>query len=177
MLGDSLSAEYGLSQGTGWVTLLASRLKSQSLNATVINASISGDTSSGGKTRLWSLIEKYHPSIVIIELGGNDGLRGLSLAATESNFRSMISIAQKNKAKVLLIGMRLPPNYGHTYTEKFAGLYARLAQETGSALAPFLLEGIADNLQLFQPDRIHPIAAAHPRMLDNVWPHLRSLLK
>src|ERR1019366_6879807 len=132
---------------------------------------------SGGKARLPSLLDQHHPAVVVIELGGNDGLRGLSLAATEANLRAMIVASQRTKAKVLLLGMQLPPNYGPDYTQQFHALYARLAKENQSSLVPFLLEGVADQPQLFQADRIHPIAAAHPIILDNVWPGLKPLLK
>lgn len=176
VLGDSLSAEYGLARGTGWVSLLEKRLKAENIDAVVINASISGETSSGGKSRLGGLLEKHHPAVVVIELGGNDGLRGLSIRASEENFRSMINAAKKSRAKVLLVGMQIPPNYGRDYTERFSNLYLKLAKETRSALAPFLLTGVADRPELFQPDRIHPNAQAHPIMLDNVWPHLKPLL-
>ncbi|MES2935822.1 MAG: arylesterase [Pseudomonadota bacterium] len=177
VLGDSLSAEYGLPRGAGWVSLLERKLQANKLNTAVLNASISGETSSGGKARIQALIDKHHPAVVVIELGGNDGLRGLSLAASESNFRSIISVAQKSGAKVLLIGMRLPPNYGRDYTEKFFQIYASLAKEANIALVPFLLEGIADKPDLFQPDRIHPLATAHPIMLANVWPFLMPLVR
>lgn len=176
MLGDSLSAEYGLARGSGWVNLLQNRLRSEKPGATVINASISGDTTSGGAARLPALLKKYQPAILIIELGGNDGLRGLSLAATETNLRTMIKVGQSAKAKVLLLGMRLPPNYGAAYTENFYALYGKLARETKAALVPFFLEGVAERDELFQADRIHPAAAAHPIMLDNVWPALKPLL-
>ena len=177
VLGDSLSAEYGLVRGTGWVALLQARLQAQKNDTVVINASITGDTTSGGKARLPSLLNQHHPAVVVIELGGNDGLRGLSLAATEANLRAMIVASQRTKAKVLLLGMQLPPNYGPDYTQQFHALYARLAKENQSSLVPFLLEGVADQPQLFQADRIHPIAAAHPIILDNVWPGLKPLLK
>lgn len=177
VLGDSLSAEYGLVRGTGWVALLEARLKSQSIDAAVVNASISGETSSGGKARLPTLLNKHNPSIVVIELGANDGLRGLQIDASKSNLHSMIVASQKTKAKVILVGMRLPPNYGSAYTENFFSMYAKLAKKTGAALVPFLFEGVEDNPTLFQSDRIHPTAAAQPTMLDNVWPHLRPLLK
>lgn len=177
MLGDSLSAEYGIARGSGWVTLLDERLKQEKIAAQVVNTSISGETTSGGNARLPSLLAQHRPDIVVIELGGNDGLRGLPLAATEANLQSMIVAAKKNKARVLLVGMRLPPNYGRDYTEKFFGMYAKLARAHQVALAPFLLEGIADQTQLMQADRIHPQAAAQPVMLDNVWPHLKPLLK
>lgn len=176
VLGDSLSAEYGLERGTGWVSLLEKHLQAENIDAVVINASISGETTSGGKSRLGALLEKHRPAVLVIELGGNDGLRGLSIRASEENFRSMINAAKKSGAKVLLVGMQIPPNYGRDYTERFSVLYLKLAKETRSALAPFLLTGVADRPELFQPDRIHPNAQAHPIMLDNVWPHLKPLL-
>ncbi|MFZ6644668.1 arylesterase [Undibacterium sp. TJN25] len=177
VLGDSLSAEYGLARGTGWVALLEQRLKQKNIAASVINASISGETTSGGKTRLPALLSKQHPDIVIIELGGNDALRGLALSASETNFRDMIAMSKAAKAKVLLVGMQIPPNYGRDYTEKFFSIYARVARETKTELVPFLLEGVADKPELFQADRIHMLAQAHPRILDNVWPHLQTLLQ
>ncbi len=177
VVGDSLSAEYGLARGSGWVSLLQNRLQAEKSDALIVNASISGDTTSGGKARLQTLLGQHHPAVVVIELGGNDGLRGLPLAATESNLRAMIASAQKAKAQVLLLGMKLPPNYGRDYTEQFFALFPKLARETRSSLAPFLLEGVADKPQLFQADRIHPSADAHPIMLQNVWPHLKPLLK
>ena len=177
VLGDSLSAEYGLARGTGWVALLEKRLAAEKIAATVINASISGDTSSGGAARLDALLAQHHPNIVIIELGGNDGLRGLPLEPTTQNFATMIKKSQQAQAKVVLVGMQIPPNYGRTYTEQFSAMYPTLAKQTKSVLVPFLLEGVADQPTLFQADNIHPKAAAHPRMLDNVWPYLKPLLK
>ena len=177
VLGDSLSAEYGLARGTGWVALLEKRLAAEKIAATVINASISGDTSSGGAARLDALLAQHHPNIVIIELGGNDGLRGLPIEPTTQNFATMIKKSQQAKAKVVLVGMQIPPNYGRTYTEQFSAMYPTLAKQTKSVLVPFLLEGVADQPTLFQADNIHPKAAAHPRMLDNVWPYLKPLLK
>ena len=177
VLGDSLSAEYGLARGTGWVALLEQRIQQNNIPVSVINASISGETTSGGKARLESLLKKYHPEIVIIELGGNDALRGLSLRASEKNFREMIQLSNIAKAKVLLVGMQIPPNYGKDYTEQFFSIYAKVAKETKSALVPFLMEGIANKPELFQTDRIHLLATAHPALLDNVWPHLQNLLK
>lgn len=177
VLGDSLSAEYGLARGEGWVSLLEKQLAEKNINAQVINASISGETTVGGKTRLPSLIEKYHPDIVIIELGGNDALRGLSLNASEDNFRAMISTAKKGKARVILTGMQIPPNYGKEYAQKFFSLYSMLAAEQKIILVPFLLEGIADSNDFFQTDRIHPVAKAHPVILNNVWQHLYPLLR
>lgn len=176
VLGDSLSAEYGLARGKGWVNLLQQRLHANKIDASVVNASISGDTTSGGAARLPALLKTHRPDILIIELGGNDGLRGLPLAATEANLRSMIKAGESAHAKVLLLGMRLPPNYGASYTEKFHALYGKLARENKTALVPFFLEGVASREDLFQPDRIHPVAAAHPIMLDNVWPVLKPLL-
>jgi acyl-CoA thioesterase-1 len=177
VLGDSLSAEYGLARGTGWVALLDQRLQQKKIAANVINASISGETTSGGKTRLPELLSRHHPDIVIVELGGNDALRGLALSASESNFRDMVAMSKASKAKVLLVGMQIPPNYGRDYTEKFFSMYPKVASDTKVGLVPFLLEGVADKPELFQADRIHPLAKAHPAMLDNVWPHLNSLLK
>ncbi len=176
VLGDSLSAEYGLARGKGWVTLLEQRLQQKNMPATVINASISGDTTSGGKARLSTLLEKHHPDVVIIELGGNDALRGLSLKASEDNFKAMIDMVKAQHSKVLLAGMRIPPNYGPDYSERFFSMYGKLAKANKIALVPFLLEGIAEKENLFQPDRIHPIAEAHPTILNNVWPHLLPLL-
>ncbi|MFZ6730440.1 arylesterase [Undibacterium sp. Ji42W] len=176
VLGDSLSAEYGLMRGKGWVALLEQRLQQKNIPATVINASISGDTTSGGKARLTSLLERHHPEVVIIELGGNDALRGLSLKASEDNFKAMIDMVKAQHSKVLLVGMRIPPNYGPDYSERFFSLYEKLAKANKIALVPFLLEGIAEKENLFQVDRIHPIAEAHPNILNNVWPHLQPLL-
>lgn len=177
VLGDSLSAEYGIARGTGWVALLDQRLKKHKRDFTVINASVSGETTSGGKTRLSALLEQFHPAIVIIELGGNDGLRGLPLAASEANLMAMIGNAQKAKAKVLLLGMRMPPNYGPDYTERFFAMYGKLAKESHAALLDFFLQGVAEKPDLFQADRIHPTALAHPVLLNNVWPFLEPLLR
>ncbi|HEY2254965.1 MAG TPA: arylesterase [Variovorax sp.] len=179
VLGDSLSAEYGLKRGEGWVPLMQQRLAEQKIPATVINASISGDTSSGGRSRLPSLLAQHRPTLVLIELGANDALRGLPLASTEDNLLQMTRAAQAAGAQVLLIGIQVPPNYGSDYTHRFEGIFTEVASETKAPLVPFLLKGIADApdaAQLFQADRIHPIASAQPRMLDNVWPALRKLL-
>jgi acyl-CoA thioesterase I len=176
VLGDSLSAEYGLPRGTGWVHLLQQQMKKDDVDVAVINASISGETTSGGNARLPALLAQYHPSVVLIELGANDGLRGLPLNAAKANLRNMITDSKKAGAKVMLVGMRIPPNYGRDYTEKFAALYSKLAQETNAALVPFLLEGVAGKPELFQNDRLHPIAAAQPIIVDNVWPRLKPLL-
>ncbi|CAN5342052.1 arylesterase [soil metagenome] len=177
MLGDSLSAEYGLVRGTGWVTLLQKRLQNAKSDTVIVNASISGETTSGGKSRLPALLKQHQPAVVILELGANDGLRGLSLRANEENLREMIESAKQAKAKVLLVGMRLPPNYGGEYANQFFALYAKLARETRSALVPFFFEGVASNGEMFQPDRLHPTAAAQPLILENIWPHLQPLLK
>ncbi len=177
VLGDSLSAEYGIARGAGWVTLLEQRLKAEQIDASIVNASISGETTSGGKARLSELLGQHRPSIVVIELGGNDGLRGLPLASAEANLRAMIQESQKAKAKVLLVGMQIPPNYGREYADRFSGLYQKLSKEAKVPLVPFLLEGVANRPQLFQADRIHPLAEAQPIMLDNIWPHLKSLLQ
>ncbi|PRC91673.1 arylesterase [Solimicrobium silvestre] len=176
VLGDSLSAEYGLARGTGWVALLEQRIQDKKLAVQVINASISGDTTSGGLARINDLLKKHQPTTVIIELGGNDGLRGLSLTASEQNFRAMIAASKTAKANVLLVGMQIPPNYGRTYTDQFSAMYGKIAKETKIPLVPFLLAGVADKPELFQADRIHLIAAAHPSILNNVWPYLLPLI-
>jgi acyl-CoA thioesterase-1 len=177
VLGDSLSAEYGLARGTGWVTLMENRLKTERIDASTVNASVSGETTSGGRARLPALLDRHRPSVVIIELGGNDGLRGLPVKSTEANLNVMITAAQKANARVLLVGMQIPPNYGRAYTEQFAAMYAKTAREHKTPLVPFLLQGVADQEQLFQADRIHPTAGAQPIMLNNVFPHLKPLLK
>jgi acyl-CoA thioesterase-1 len=177
VLGDSLSAEYGLARGTGWVTLMENRLKTERIDASTVNASVSGETTSGGRARLPALLDRHRPSVVIIELGGNDGLRGLPIKSTEANLNVMITAAQKANARVLLVGMQIPPNYGRAYTEQFAAMYAKTAREHKTPLVPFLLQGVADQEQLFQADRIHPTAGAQPIMLNNVFPHLKPLLK
>ena len=176
VLGDRLSAEYGLVRGTGWVPLLQKRLQEEKVDADIVNASISGETTSGGKARLSGLLKKHRPSIVVIELGANDALRGLSLAGTEANLRAMIIESQKAHAKVLLVGMQIPPNYGSDYAKAFSTMYPRLARETKSSLVPFFLEDVASKPDLFQADRIHPTAAAQPLMLTTVWPYLKPLL-
>ena len=180
VVGDSLSAEYGLKRGQGWVALLEQKLKNQKLSAKVVNASISGDTTSGGLSRLAPLLAQHRPSHVIIELGGNDALRGLSLSLTENNLGKMTQAAQKVGAEVLLLGMQLPPNYGGDYGTKFADIFATVAKAHKAALVPFLLKGVADGAnptEMFQNDRIHPKADAQPIMLVNVWPELEKLLK
>ncbi len=180
VLGDSLSAEYGLKRGSGWVALLEQKLAAQKMPAQVVNASISGDTTSGGRSRLGALLAEHRPTHVLIELGANDALRGLPLALTQDNLDQMTRSAQQAGAKVLLIGMQMPPNYGKDYGARFAALYAGVAKANKAALVPFLLKGVADvpdSLRLFQADRIHPTEAAHPQLLANVWPVLQRLLK
>jgi len=180
VVGDSLSAEYGLPRGAGWVALLEKRLAGEGIAATVINASISGDTSSGGRSRLPALLKQHRPSHVVLELGGNDALRGLPLAMTRENLAQMVRASREAGARVLVVGMQVPPNYGRQYGKDFAALFATVAKAGGAALVPFLLEGVANGPNseaMFQPDRIHPVAAAHPAMLSNVWPVLVPLLK
>lgn len=177
VLGDSISAEYGLPRDSGWVSLLQTRLSDDKLPVSVVNASISGETTAGGLTRLPGLLQQHKPAVLIIELGGNDGLRGLSLAATQSNLREMIKSADRMGARVLLLGMRVPPNYGPDYSKRFAAMYQGLARERNVKLVPFLFAGLEDTERFFQQDRIHPNQRAQTVMLDNVWPSLRSLLK
>lgn len=219
VLGDSISAEYGLKRGTGWVALLENRMAEsvnwtekprkstktesnkivpQATNTpatgikeptngplfTIINASISGDTTSGGRSRLAPLIDMHHPTHVIIELGANDALRGLPIAMTEDNLSAMTQTALKSGAKVLLLGMQIPPNYGADYTRQFSASFAKVAKTNKAGnhvgLVPFMLKGVADSpdyAKLFQADRIHPTEAAHPRILANIWPELQKQLK
>ncbi|KPF48377.1 arylesterase [beta proteobacterium AAP121] len=180
VVGDSLSAEYGLARGTGWVALLEARLAREGIAAAVVNASISGDTTSGGRARLPALLAQHKPSVVVLELGGNDALRGLPLAQTQANLTAMAQAAKAAGARVLITGMAVPPNYGRQYGEAFTALFATVAKAEGAALVPFLLAGVADGPDadaMFQADRIHPKAEAHPRMLANVWPALRPLLR
>jgi acyl-CoA thioesterase-1 len=177
VLGDSLSAEYGLTRGSGWVALLEQKLKAEKIDATIVNASISGETTSGGRTRLPALLAQHHPALVVIELGANDALRGLPLAAAEANMRAMVELARKNKAQVLLVGMRMPPNYGRDYTERFFGMYKTVATQLKAPLVPFMLEGVAEKPALFQADRLHPTAQAHPAILANIWPKFLPLVK
>jgi acyl-CoA thioesterase-1 len=177
VFGDSLSAEYGLPRDTGWAKLLANRLAKEAPQYSVVNASISGETTSGGRTRLPALLQQHAPSVVILQLGANDGLRGLPLASMRDNLTAMVESSRSSGAQVLLIGIRIPPNYGREYAERFAGIYAQLASAQKVALVPFLLEGFADDLDYFQADRIHPNERAQPRMLDTVWPKLAPLLR
>ncbi len=179
VLGDSLSAEYGLKRGTGWVALLEQRLAAEKKGTRLVNASISGETTAGGRSRLPALLAQHQPTHVLIELGGNDALRGLSLAATEDNLSQMTLAAQKAGAKVLLVGMQVPPNYGRDYADRFGSLFRAVAQKHQAALVPFFLQGVAnlpDATRLFQADRIHPTEQAQPILLDNVWPVLKKQL-
>lgn len=179
IVGDSLSAEYGLPRGSGWVAMLAERLQRTHPGAGVVNASISGETTAGGRTRLPALLAQHSPSHVVIELGGNDALRGLALEATAHNLQAMASAARKAQAKVLLLGMQMPANYGAAMTRAFAQMYPRVARASGAALVPFFLKGVADDADpalWFQADRIHPNAQAQPLLLANVWPHLKGQL-
>jgi acyl-CoA thioesterase I len=179
VVGDSLSAEYGLRRGTGWVPLLEKQLAAEKKNARVVNASISGDTTSGGRSRIGPLLAQHKPQAVVIELGGNDALRGLPLDMTEQNLVAMTQAAKKSGAKVLLLGMQMPPNYGAKYGATFAGLFGKVAKAENVALVPFLLKGVADVEEapaLFQSDRIHPNEKAQAKMLANVWPELKKLI-
>jgi acyl-CoA thioesterase-1 len=175
VVGDSLSAAYGMEVPSGWVALLGKRLKQEKPGYRVVNASISGDTTASGLARLPRLLAEHKPALVIIELGGNDGLRGLSLEQMKHNINAMVAKAKTRRARVLLVGVQLPPNYGRSYTERFQSIFREIATEQGVALVPSLLEGVATRDDLMQPDRIHANAGAQPRLLENVWPHLRPL--
>ena len=180
VLGDSLSAEYGLKRGTGWVPLLEKQLSSEKKAAQVVNASISGDTTSGGLSRLPALLARHKPAVVVIELGGNDALRGLPLDMTEKNLSTMTQASKKAGARVLLVGMQVPPNYGSAYAAAFSGLFSKIAKAEKVALVPFFLKGVADvadPVVNFQADRIHPNEQSQARMLANVWPELKKLVK
>lgn len=180
VVGDSLSAEYGLRRGSGWVALLEERLERQFPGSQVVNASISGDTTSGGRSRLPALLKQHSPTHVIVELGGNDALRGLPLSMTQQNLKAMAEAANAAGAQVTLVGMQVPPNYGGAYAGRFAALFADVARETKSALVPFLLAGVADGpkaAEAFQADRIHPNESAQQAMLDNVWPVLLTQMR
>ncbi len=180
VLGDSLSAEYGLARGTGWVALLGKQLAQDKLAVSVVNASISGDTTSGGRSRLPALLKQHRPSHVVIELGGNDALRGLPLQMTQDNLQAMARAVKAAGARVMILGMQMPPNYGARYGQDFSALFATVAKDEGAALVPFMLAGVADSPQadsLFQPDRIHPKAEAHPRILETVWAVMKPWLR
>jgi acyl-CoA thioesterase I len=177
VMGDSLSAAYGLSASQGWVALTADRISKQKPGWRVVNASISGETTAGGASRMAAELQRHRPAVVVIELGANDGLRGLSLKQTRDNLEKMIQAAQVAKARVLLVGMRIPPNYGPDYTRGFEDNYTALAKKHQVALLPFLLEPIALDRDAFQADNLHPVANAQPKLRDHVWKALEPLLK
>lgn len=180
VVGDSLSAEYGLKRGSGWVALLQARMQAERPGTALVNASISGDTTSGGRSRLPALLRQHRPTLVVIELGGNDALRGLALPHTRDNLTHMVRAAKAAGAAVLLLGMEMPPNYGAQYGKTFRDLYPEVAKAEGVALVPFFLTGVADvpnAPQWFQSDRIHPNERAQPVMLANVWPALAKLIR
>lgn len=169
VFGDSLSAEYGLRRGSGWVALLQDRLRKEGFPHRIVNASISGETTAGGLVRLGAVLKKHRPDLVILELGANDGLRGLPIAQTRNNLDAMVSAARDAGARTLMVGIRIPPNYGIDYTRQFDGLFTGLARQRQLSVVPFLLEGVADNPSLFQADALHPNEQAQPKMLANVW--------
>lgn len=177
VFGDSLSAGYGLPGGKSWPALLAERLKNEKSDYAVVNASVSGETSSGGRARLPGALRQHKPVVVILELGANDGLRGLPLKTLEANLSAMIADSQKAGAKVLLLGMRLPPNLGPDYTRQFHQIYGEVAKRHRTALIPFFLEAIAANPEMFLPDALHPTAQAQPYILETVWGGLKGLLR
>jgi acyl-CoA thioesterase-1 len=176
VFGDSLSAGYGVPPGRGWVDLLKARLHHEGVVLPVVNASVSGETTQGGVTRIRRVLDRHAPVVVVLELGGNDALRGLPLQRTKANLQEMIAASRAAGARVLLLGMRIPPNYGPVYTQAFRTLYRELHEETGVPWVPFFLEGIALDPSLMQDDGIHPAPAAQKRLLENVWPALRPLL-
>lgn len=176
VLGDSLSAAYGMELKQGWVHLLEQRLQQKNLHSHVINASVTGDTTAGGLKRLPTLLQEYQPYLVIIELGGNDGLRGYPLGQLHKNISAMIEISHNSGAEVLLLGIRIPPNYGRRYSEGFFNSYAKLANTSQTALVPFFMAGVGDNVELMQADGIHPNAKAQTQLLENVWAQLDALV-
>ena len=186
VLGDSLSAEYGLKRGSGWVALLDARLQAlgsktakptRKMTTTVFNASISGETTSGGKSRISELLSKHRPNYVLVELGANDALRGLPLTSTEANLKFIVQESKKMGAKVLIIGIQIPPNYGKTYMEQFAAVFTGLAKTEQTGLVPFLLDGFADKPERFQADRLHPNESAQEQMMETVWKGFAGMLK
>jgi acyl-CoA thioesterase-1 len=177
VFGDSLSAAYGIPRESGWAALLAQRLQTTHPDYQVVNASVSGETTAGGLTRLPTLLQTHKPQLTILALGANDGLRGLPLQQTARNLENMITLAQKQGSKVLLVGMQLPPNYGAAYTSKFQNLFRDVAKKKKVRLLPFLLDGIATQANLFQADGLHPTAQAQPALLNNVWRELAPMLK
>lgn len=177
VFGDSLSAAYGISQKQGWVTLLGERIRQEQANYNVVNASISGETSAGGANRIERALAQHQPAIVVLELGANDGLRGLPIAQMKANLTAIIAASHKANARVLLVGMRMPPNYGAQYTEEFANAFAELSRKHQTGLVPFLLAPIAQSRNYFQSDGVHPTADAQPLLLEAVWKELRPLLR
>ena len=176
IVGDSISAGYGLAAGQVWVSQLEAKLKAEHYPHRVVNASISGDTMAGGRSRLSNLLKEYKPAVVVIELGGNDALRGQPLAATRANLDAMVAASQASNAKVVVVGLQLPPNYGPRYVSEFNALFADVAKARKTAFVPYLFEGFGEDLAWFQPDRVHPTAEAQPKMLATVWPALKPLL-
>lgn len=174
--GDSLSAAYGIAEKRGWVALLAERLKRERLDYNVVNASISGETTSGGLNRIAKVLAQHEPALLILQLGGNDGLRGLPVAQMKNNLSAMVRQAQKAGARVLLVGIRMPPNYGPDYTREFESAFVEVAKRHRTALVPFVFEGMGEDFAKFQPDRIHPTESAQPILLENVWKALKPLL-
>jgi acyl-CoA thioesterase-1 len=177
VFGDSLSAAYGIRPEQGWVVLLTQRIKGQGYGYDIINASVSGETTSGGLQRLPRALELHKPAIVVLELGGNDGLRGLPLNTARDNLAQMVRLVQQSGAQLLLVGIRIPPNYGPRYTKEFAGMYPALAKEYHVPLVPFLLQDVALDPARMQEDGVHPNASGEPQALDNLWPYLKPLLK
>ena len=176
VVGDSISAGYGLAKGEGWVDLLAARLAKDGYRERVVNASISGDTTAGGRARLPALLREHRPSIVVIELGGNDALRGGNLQATRDNLDAMVAAVQAARAKPLIVGMKVPPNYGPVYARAFDALFVDVGKARRAPVVPYVFDGFGEDLTQFQGDRIHPVATAQPRILGNVWPALVPLL-
>ena len=177
VLGDSLSAGYNIDLDQGWVQLLQQKLKQQGYGHSVVNASMSGETTGGGLTRLPRALALHRPVVVVVELGGNDGLRALPIPMIQANLEQIISLSKQSGAQVVLVGIRIPPNYGQEYSEGFYGMYAELARQQGTFLVPFALEGIALDSGMMQADGIHPVAAAQPRLLENIWPAIQAALE
>lgn len=176
VFGDSLSAEYGLKRASGWVSLLEDRLKKEGFPYRIVNASISGETTAGGLSRLSAVLNKHQPRLVLLQLGANDGLRGLPISQTEANLRKMLELVSANGGKAVIIGIRLPPNYGMDYAKEFDSLFLRIGSQTNTPVVPFLLDGFAQDPNFFQADGIHPNERAQPRMLMTVWSTLQSQL-
>lgn len=177
VMGDSLSAAYGIDPAQGWVSLLQQRLKAQGYDYTVVNASVSGETTSGGLTRLPEALKQHHPAVVILELGANDGLRGEPIQVMHDDLAKMVTSSRDAGAKLLLVGMLLPPNYGQPYTQAFAATFEDLAKQYKVPLVPFLLAGVAEHREIMQADGLHPLPQGEPKVLDNVWPYLKPLLR